>query len=256
MSEPEFIVEVENLTRRFPRCEALGDVSFRVGRGQVAGMFGPNGSGKTTTLRILATALAPTSGRVRVAGFDVEHQSIEVRRRIGYVPESLPLYPEMRVEEYLDYRGRIKGLRGNLLATRLRSVSDRCGLGEVFRRPIGALSRGFRRRVGLADGLLSEPDVLLLDEPMSGLDPAQSAAIRALLRDAGRHAAVLFSTHDLSDAERTCDVALVLNAGRLAAADAPANVCRDHEGRPFEECYLRLTAPPTLIQNPKTRKAE
>jgi ABC-2 type transport system ATP-binding protein len=256
MDERPILIEADNVARRFQRCEALGGVSFAVARGQIAALLGPNGSGKTTTLRILATSLAPSAGRARVAGFDVETQSLEVRRRIGYLPESLPLYPEMRVEDYLDYRGSIKGLRGNLLATRLRGVVERCGLGDVAKRLVGTLSLGYRRRVGLADCWLTEPDVLLLDEPMAGLDAAQAMAMHDALREFGRHACVLFSTHDLAEAERLCDLAIVLNAGRLAAADAPAALAQRQETDQFLDAYLRLTAPPKRVQKPKARKSE
>ena len=306
MADAEIIVDVENLTRRFPRCEALGSVSFHVRRGEIAGVLGPNGSGKTTTLRILAGVLAPTSGRVRMAGFDVTTHSLEVRRRIGYLPETVPLYPEMRVEEYLSFRGRIKGLRGPRLSARLREVQEQCGLGDVCRRAIGTLSRGFRQRTGLADCLLHEPDILLLDEPLAGLDPAQVLAVRSLLRELGSTRTVLISTHVLAEAEQLCHRVLILNAGRLAAVDSPARLVlaaaigelpeaqdaqfadlpdgwtavsirtgaadlrpqladlatarqwalrelrRDSQG--FEETFLRLTTPPSRVQNPKKRK--
>ncbi len=242
MADAEIIVDVENLTRRFPRCEALGSVSFHVRRGEIAGVLGPNGSGKTTTLRILAGVLAPTSGRVRMAGFDVTTHSLEVRRRIGYLPESVPLYPEMRVEEYLSFRGRIKGLRGPRLTTRLHDVLEQCGLGDVSRRAIGTLSRGFRQRTGLADCLLHEPDILLLDEPLAGLDPAQVLAFRSLLRDLGSARTVLVSTHVLAEAEQLCHRVLILNAGRLAAIDSPA-----HLVQAATRLHAELLAPPDLL---------
>ena len=182
MAEAELLVDVQNLTRHFPRCEALGGISFHVRRGEIAGFLGPNGSGKTTTLRILASYLAPTSGSVQVAGFDVTTNSLEVRRRIGYLPENVPLYPEMRVDEYLAFRGRIKGLHGPRLAARLREVIEQCGLGDSSRQVIGTLSRGFRQRTGLADCFLHEPEVLLLDEPLAALDPAQVLVMKNLLR--------------------------------------------------------------------------
>ena len=242
MADADVLIEVENLSRCFPRCRALGDVSFQVRRGEIAALLGPNGSGKTTTLRILSGFLAPTDGQVRVAGFDVTVRSLEARRRIGYLPENVPLYPEMRVDEYLAFRGRIRELRGKRLAARLREVIERCGLGDCSRRLIGNLSRGFRQRTGLADCLLHEPEVLLLDEPLAALDPAQAQAIRDLLRGLGGARAVVFSTHVLAEAEQLCHRALVLNAGRLAAAEAPAQLVQSHGARSFEEVYLRLTA--------------
>lgn len=253
MAGAETLIEADNLVRRFPRCEALGGVSFQLRRGEIAALLGPNGSGKTTTLRILATALAPTTGRARVAGYDVTFQSLAVRRRSAYLPENVPLYPEMRVEEYLSFRGRLRGLRGTRLAERLRDVVERCGLGDVLRRAIGTLSRGYRQRVGLADCLLHEPEVLLLDEPLAGLDPAQVDAMRALLQGLGPDRCVLFSTHVLAEAEQLCHRALILNAGRLAAADAPAQLATAGETT-FAEAYRRLTTPLPLVRNPGKRR--
>ena len=253
MAEAERLIEVENLTRRFPKCEALGDVSFQIRRGEIAGILGPNGSGKTTTLRILAAYLAPTSGRVRVAGFDTTTHSLDVRRRIGYLPENVPLYPEMRVDEFLSFRGRLRGLRGAKLTARLREVVERCGLGDSSRRVIGTLSRGFRQRAGLADCLLHEPEVLLLDEPLAGLDPAQVRIVRELLQGLGADRCVLFSTHVLSEAEQLCHRVLILNAGRLAAADSPAQLVQAGAGGSFEDTFLRLTTLPPKVRNPKRR---
>ncbi len=226
MADADWLIEVDQLTRRFPRCEALGGISFRVRRGEIAALLGPNGSGKTTTLRILSGFLAPSSGRVRVAGCDLQTHPLDARRRIGYLPESAPLPLDMRVAEYLAFRGRLRGLRGRHLTVRLREVADRCGLGDVWRRRLGSLSRGFRQRTGLADCLLHEPDVLLLDEPLAGLDPAQVQAVQEWLKEAGRQGAVLFSTHVLSEVEPLCQQALILNAGRLAAADSPGRIAR------------------------------
>ncbi len=253
MADAERLIEVDNLVRRFPRREALAGLSFQIRRGEIAGILGPNGSGKTTTLRILATFLSPTSGRVRVAGFDTTTHSLDVRRRIGYLPENVPLYPEMRVNEFLAFRGRIKGLRGARLAARLRDVVDQCGLGDSSRRVIGTLSRGYRQRVGLADCLLHEPEVLLLDEPLAGLDPAQVRIVRDLLQGLGTGRCVLFSTHVLAEAEQLCHRVLILNEGRLAAADAPAQLVQSGEGGGFEAAFLRLTTLPPKVRNPKKR---
>jgi len=217
------------------------------------GILGPNGSGKTTSLRILSGYLAPTSGRVRVAGFDVTTHSLEVRRRIGYLPENVPLYPEMRVDEYLNFRGHIKGLRKDRLAARRREVVEQCGLGDCSHQIIGTLSRGFRQRTGLADCLIHEPDVLLLDEPLATLDAAQVQIIRDMLREWAKTRTVLFSTHMLSEAERLCDRVMILNAGRVAAIDHPQNLIRD-ESDTFEAAYLRLTTRPARVRNPQKKK--
>ncbi len=224
MADADVLIEVVDLTRRFSGCEALGGVSFQVRRGEIVGLLGPNGSGKTTLLRILASYLAPSAGRVAIAGHDVVVQSLEARGRIGYLPENVSLYLEMRVAEYLAYRGRLKGLHGERLATRIREVLARCGLADAARHVIGTLSRGHRQRTALADCLLHKPEVLLLDEPLAGLDPGQTRAMQAWWRETGRDRAVVFSTHVLADAEQFCDRVLVLNAGRLAAAEAPARL--------------------------------
>jgi len=262
MPEAELLVQVENLTRRFPRCEALGGISLDVPRGEILGILGPNGSGKTTTLRILSAYLAPTAGRVRMAGYDVMTHSLEVRRRIGYLPENVPLYPEMRVEEYLNFRGHLKGLRGARLAARRREVLEQCGLGDCSRRIIGTLSRGYRQRTGLADCFLHEPEVLLLDEPLATLDAAQVQIVRNLLREWGRHRTILFSTHVLAEAEHLCDRVLILNAGRVAALDTPSRIVEgggtssDSAATGFEGAYLHLTTPPVHIRNPQKRKSK
>ena len=242
MADAEILVEVDTLTRRFPRCEALGGISFQIRRGETTAFLGPNGSGKTTTFRILACALAPTSGRVAVAGFDVTTHSLEVRRRIGYLPETVPLYPEMRVDEYLSFRGHIRGMKGPRLSARLREVTEQCGLGDVSKRILGNLSRGFRQRTGLADCLLHKPDVLLLDEPLAGLDPAQVQSIRGLLRDMGQNRAILFSTHVLAEVEPLCQRALILNSGRLAASDSPARLVQASA-----RLVAEILAPPDLL---------
>ncbi|MDR0993174.1 MAG: ABC transporter ATP-binding protein [Verrucomicrobiota bacterium] len=222
----DILIRVNNLTRRFARCEALAAVSFEAVRGEIIGLLGPNGSGKTTTLRILSGYLAPTCGEVEMAGMDITAHSLDVRKKIGYLPESVPLYPEMKVEEYLLFRGRIKGLKKTRLFSRLRDVVDQCGLGEVLHRTIGNLSRGFRQRTGLADCLIHEPEILLLDEPLVGLDAAQTHLIRELLLDLREGRTLLFSTHMLCEAERLSNRVLILNGGRTAALDAPDALLR------------------------------
>ena len=256
MADAEILIDAEHLTRRFPRCEALGGVSFQIRRGEIAGMMGPNGSGKTTTLRILAGYLAPTTGLARLAGLDITTHGLEARRHVGYLPENAPLYPDMRVEEYLRFRARLKGLRGARLTSRLRDTLDRCALGDVSRRLLGSLSHGFRQRTGLADCILNEPDILLLDEPLAGLDPFQAQSLRELLRELGRHCALLFSTHALADAEQLCQRVLILNAGRMAADDSPGRLVQTHGAKGFEDLFLRLTTLPPIVQNPLPRSPE
>ncbi len=255
MAATELAIEVDGLTRRFPRCEALGGVSFQVPRGELTGILGPNASGKTTLLLILTGLLVPTTGRVRVAGFDPTTQWLEVRRRIGFLPENVPLYPEMRVQEYLAFRGRLKGLRGKRLAERIRQVLEPCGLGEMARRPIGTLSRGFRQRVGMADCLLTEPEILLLDEPLAGLDAGQTQRFHEMLREQSGRRTILFSTHVLAEAEQLCQRVLVLNGGRLAANDTPAQLAAATPTGSFTDAFLRLTTLPPRVQNPRGRSA-
>jgi ABC-2 type transport system ATP-binding protein len=220
------MIEVANLTKRYGRVTAVSDLSFTVGRGEIMGFLGPNGAGKTTTMQILAGYRAPTGGRVTIAGLDALNDSVEVRERIGYMPESVPLYPDMRVNEYLKFRGRLKGLYGGRLRTRVQEVMALCGLDEVRRAIIGNLSKGYRQRVGVADSLVHEPEVLILDEPTIGLDPNQIRQIRSLIRGlAGRHT-VLLSSHILSEVEMICQRVLILHRGRMVAADTPANLGR------------------------------
>lgn len=215
------MISVTHLTKKYRHFTAVDDVSFEVERGEVAGFLGPNGAGKTTTMRILAGYLPATGGDVRIAGFDVRTHALEVRRRIGYLPESVPLYPEMRVDEYLRYRARIKRAPVRRLSQSVAEAKERCGLHQMGREMIGRLSRGYRQRVGLADALVHNPELLILDEPMLGLDPDQSRQVRALIRELAHRHTILLCTHMLSDLEMTCRRLLIINQGRLVAADAP-----------------------------------
>lgn len=213
------MIRVSHLTKRYPGHVAVDDVSFDVERGEIVAFLGPNGAGKTTTLRVLAGYLPASSGEVHVAGFDVTRDSLEVRRRIGYLPENCPLYPEMRVDEYLRFRARLKGVRGRAVRQRLEEVKSLCGIEDVGRRIIGHLSKGYRQRVGLAEVLVHEPDLLILDEPTVGLDPHQIRQVRELIaRLAARHT-ILLSTHILSEAEAVSQRVLIIHRGRIAASD-------------------------------------
>src|SRR6202035_197707 len=197
---------------------AIDRVTFGVDKGEIVGFLGLNGAGKTTTMRILTTFLPATSGVARVAGHDVMTESLDVRRNIGYLPESVPLYPEMRVEEYLTYRAKLKDVERKERPKRIEEALDRCRLREVRRRLLGTLSKGYRQRVGLADALLHNPPLLILDEPTVGLDPSQIRETRSLIRELGREHTVLLSTHILSEVEMTCDQAIIINRGQVAAA--------------------------------------
>ncbi len=218
------MIEVEHLTKRYAGNTAVTDVSFSVGQGEIVGLLGPNGAGKSTIMRILSCFMPATAGTVRVAGYDVFTQADEVRRRIGYMPENNPLYRDMRVREYLAFRARIKGLNGAKIKTRVRVVMDQCGLTEVNHKLIGHLSKGFQQRVGLADALVHEPELIILDEPTIGLDPNQIRSVRQLIKDLGSRHTVLISTHILPEVEMTCSRVLILHQGRILAADTPANL--------------------------------
>src|SRR3954451_3778706 len=195
------MIQVEHLTKFFGPVLAVNDVSFQVERGEIVGLLGNNGAGKTTIMRILTTYLPATSGVARVAGYDVMKESLEVRKRIGYLPESIPLYPEMRVSEYLDYRAKLKGVERHLRPRRIDYVLERCRVREVGRRLLGPLSKGYRQRVGLADAMLHDPPLLILDEPTDGLDPGQKSDTLGMLRELGRDHTIMLSSHLLTEVE-------------------------------------------------------
>jgi ABC-2 type transport system ATP-binding protein len=223
------MIHVSNLTKYYGDYAAVRDVSFEVSKGQVVGFLGPNGAGKTTTMRILAGFLTATSGEASIDGLDVFWQPVEVRRRIGYMPENCPLYTEMRVIEYLHFRAGIKGLRGTQRRQRIDYVLGRCWLTDVRRQLIGTLSKGFRQRVGLADSLLADPPVLILDEPTAGLDPTQIRETRKLIRELGQEHTILLSTHILPEVEVTCDTVILIHRGRVAAS-GPLNALQQRAG--------------------------
>jgi gliding motility-associated transport system ATP-binding protein len=218
------MIKVQGLTKRYARNIAVNDISFEVERGQIVGFLGPNGAGKTTTMRVLTCFMPPTAGTAHVAGFDVLQQPMEVKKRIGYLPETPPLYPEMEVEEYLTFVGKLKGIPGSDLARRVRDVTERCAVGDVRKRLISKLSKGYRQRVGLAQAIIHNPDVLILDEPTSGLDPKQIIETRGLIKAlAGEHTIIL-STHILPEVEQTCQSVVIISKGKLVAKDSVENL--------------------------------
>jgi ABC-2 type transport system ATP-binding protein len=218
------MIKVENLTKRFAGQTAIRDLSFEVGQGEIMGFLGPNGAGKTTTMRILAGFMPPTAGRASVAGFDVFEQSLQARAHLGYMPENVPLYNDMRVTEYLDYRAALKGVPHRRVAERVGDVKELCGVKEVEKKLIRALSKGYRQRVGLADALLAEPDLLILDEPTIGLDPNQIRQVRELIKNLGKQHTILLSTHILPEVEMTCSRVIIIHKGRIEACDTPENL--------------------------------
>ena len=220
------MIRVENLTKKYAGGEAVRGISFSVDKGEVVGFLGPNGAGKSTTMRILTGFLPATDGRIEVAGAKLPEESLLVRQRIGYMPENVPLYPEMRVEEFLEYRGRLKRVARKEITERVGLVLDQCGLSEVRKKIIGTLSKGFRQRVGLADALIHNPPLLILDEPTAGLDPHQIRSFRELIKDLGRDRTILLSTHILSEVEMVCGRAIIINRGRIEASDTLANLAK------------------------------
>jgi ABC-2 type transport system ATP-binding protein len=218
------MITVKDLSKRYARTIAVDHISFEVAKGQIVGFLGPNGAGKTTTMRVLTCFLPPTSGTATVAGFDVLEQPLEVKKRIGYLPESPPIYPEMETAEYLQFVGKLKGLRGADLQKRIDYVCERCAIGDVKTKLLGKLSKGYRQRVGLAQAIIHNPDVLILDEPTAGLDPKQINETRDLIKDlAGEHTIIL-STHILPEVEQTCEQVIIINKGKVVATDSVRNL--------------------------------
>ena len=217
----DVVIEARGLTKHYGSVVALEDATFQVNRGEVVGFLGPNGAGKSTTMKLLTCFVAPSDGTAAVAGADIFEEPIAVRQAIGYLPENTPLYTEMLVLEYLEFVARMRGLRGEQIRSRMRTVVEETSLGEVIGKSIGELSKGFRQRVGLAQALIHEPPVLILDEPMSGLDPNQASEIRDLIREIGRERTVMLSTHNLAEVRVTCGRVLIISQGRLVADDTP-----------------------------------
>ncbi len=218
------MITAKELTKKYARNTAVDHISFEVQKGQIVGFLGPNGAGKTTTMRMLTCFLPPTSGTATVAGFDVLEQSLEVKKRIGYLPETPPLYPEMETEEYLTFVGKLKGLAGPELRKRVDYVCERCAIGDVKNKLLGKLSKGYRQRVGLAQAIIHNPDVLILDEPTAGLDPKQINETRDLIKGLAGDHTIILSTHILPEVEQTCEQVIIINQGKLVATDSVRNL--------------------------------
>jgi ABC-2 type transport system ATP-binding protein len=230
------MIEVRNLTKRYGDLVAIDQVSFTAQKGEIVGFLGPNGAGKTTTMRIITGFQPATSGTVKVEGFDIFDDAYEVRKRIGYLPENPPLYGDMTVTSYLEFVGRIKGLSRAALPDAVDRAVQRCGLTEVTRRLLGHLSKGFRQRVGLAQALIHEPSVLILDEPTIGLDPRQIRDIRSLIKDLAGQRTVILSTHILPEVVQLCRKVVIINQGRVMVEDLIDDLTRD---MPLEEVFMR-----------------
>jgi ABC-2 type transport system ATP-binding protein len=218
------MIKVEGLSKRYARNVAVDDVSFEVQKGQIVGFLGPNGAGKTTTMRILTCFLPPTAGTANVAGYDVLQHPMEVKRRIGYLPETPPLYPDMEVGEYLEFVGRLKGISRSELPRRVTDVAERCAVADVRTKLIHKLSKGYRQRVGLAQAIIHNPDVLILDEPTSGLDPKQITETRSLIKSLSGDHTIILSTHILPEVEQICEQVVIISKGKIVATDSVSNL--------------------------------
>src|SRR5438046_1047860 len=234
------MIKVEGLTKKYARTVAVDNISFEVEKGGIVGFLGPNGAGKTTTMRVLTCFLPPSSGSASVAGFDVLEHPLVVKKRIGYLPESPPLYPEMEVDEYLTFVGRLKGISGSDIARRVGEVAERCAVADVRTKLIGKLSKGYRQRVGLAQAIIHNPEVLILDEPTSGLDPKQIIETRQLIRSLAGDHTIILSTHILSEVEHSCERVIIINQGKLVAEDTVINLTNRLRGS--EQVALEIRA--------------
>ena len=221
------MIEVKNLSKRYGRFTAVDNISFEVGSGQVVGFLGPNGAGKTSTLRALTGYHPPTSGSAIINGHDVFKESVKARQSIGYMPENVPLYNDVRVKEYLSFRAHLKGLRGRDARNHVSEALEMCGLQHMRRKMIKTLSKGYRQRVGLADALVNQPPLLILDEPTNGLDPNQIRSIRKLIKRLGEKHTILVSTHILSEVEMVADHVVIIDAGKIKASDTPSNLIKN-----------------------------
>jgi ABC-2 type transport system ATP-binding protein len=235
------MIEVQDLTKRYGPTLAVSGVSFEVQKGEILGFLGPNGAGKTTTMRVITGYLPPSAGHVRVAGYDIGEEPLEAKRRTGYLPESPPVYPDMTVVEYLGFVARIKGVNRREVRKRCDEVSEKCAIADVQKKQIGKLSKGYRQRVGLAQALIHNPEVLVLDEPTAGLDPKQIIETRELIKGlAGQHTVVL-STHILPEVSKTCQRVVVINSGKVVAVGAPDELTRRLQG--FETVQVTVEGP-------------
>jgi len=237
------MIQVEQLTKKFGPVLAVDNVNFTIARGEIIGLLGLNGAGKTTTMRILTTYLPATSGTAKVAGFDVRTQSMQVRQNVGYLPENVPLYPEMRVDEYLTYRAKLKGVQRKGRPERIEYCLDRCRIRQVRRRLVGTLSKGYRQRVGLADAMIHDPPILILDEPTVGLDPVQIRETLALIKELGEKRTILLSTHILSEIEAVCQRVIIIHRGRVSS-DRPLR-----ELASLDEILVEVHGPTEQVKN-------
>jgi ABC-2 type transport system ATP-binding protein len=225
------MIQLSQVTKSYNHVKAVDDVTLTIPKGQILGFLGPNGAGKTTTMRMLTCYMPPTAGKISVDGLDTLEQSLEVRKKIGYLPEMAPVYQDINVLDYLNYVCDLRRIAADKRRQRIREIVDRCGLGEVLHKDVGQLSKGYRQRVGLAQAMVHNPDIVVLDEPTAGLDPNQIAEIRALIKELGREKTVILSTHILSEVQATCSRIVIINQGRIVADDTPEGLQANAEGR-------------------------
>jgi len=234
------VIEVSNLVKKYGDFTAVQGISFNVAKGEILGLLGPNGAGKSTTMKILSAFMPASSGSVKVAGFDVFDEPFEVKKRVGYLPETPPLYQEMRVRDYIEYVADLKHLEKARRKERVDFVIDRCGLKENERRIIGTMSKGFKQRVGIAQALVHDPEVVILDEPTVGLDPVQIVEIRNLIKDLAGNHTVILSTHILPEVVMTCDKVVLINHGKVMVDDTVGALTRGGTGDTLEQAYLKI----------------
>src|SRR5262245_14264580 len=234
------MIKIENLVKTFGAKRAVDGISFEVARGEVLGFLGPNGAGKSTTMRMITGFMPPTSGRVTIGGHDVAESPLETKRLVGYLPENAAAYPDMTVHGFLNFTAEMRGLKGNQKKQAVGRVVELCFLGSVLRQSVDTLSKGYKHRTCLAQALIHDPEVLIMDEPTDGLDPNQKFEVRNLIREIGKSKAIIFSTHILEEVDAACTRAIIIDRGRIVASGTP-----DQLGRPLEDVFRRLTMPDT-----------
>jgi ABC-2 type transport system ATP-binding protein len=239
------MIQAEGLTHYYGPQPAIEDVNFDVKKGEILGFLGPNGAGKTTTMRIITGFMPPTEGKVTLGGFDVVEQSLQVRRRVGYLPETVPLYTEMPVTSYLKYMGTLRGMDPKQIKRRVPEVIDVCRLGDYHKTIIGKLSKGYRQRVGIAQSILHEPEVLVMDEPTIGIDPIQVVETRRLIQDLGKHQTVVLSSHILPEVSMICERVLIIHQGKIVAEDTPGNLAQRLQG--VDQLQVEVGGPPAQV---------
>lgn len=239
------MIEIKNLSKKFGANTILDDISFTVKTGEILGFLGPNGAGKSTTMKIITSFWTPTKGIIEIDGKNVAEDSLAARKKIGYLPETVPLYDDMRVYEFLRFVAELRGIEKDKIKERIKEVIEKCGLKKVIRQPIEELSKGYRQRVGLAQAIMHNPDILILDEPTTGLDPNQIAEIRSLIKELGREKTVIFSTHILGEVSATCDRVIIINNGKIVGEGSPSELAAKAGSK--EIIYVKIKGPKSAI---------